>query len=78
MFSERTHNWAKIFELLTGTMKAIAIVLMPEARAASLDERRLPSTGPQVRSYRTSVHQPTLETQREWAVANARIASLNR
>jgi hypothetical protein len=71
MFSERIHNWAKIFELLTGTMKAIAIVLIPEAGA-------LHSTGPQVRSYRTSVHQPTLETQREWAVANARIASLNR
>ena len=71
MFSERLHNWAKIFELLTGTMKAIAIVLIPEAGA-------LHSTGPRVRSYRTSVHQPTLETQREWAVANARIVSLNR
>lgn len=71
MFSERIHNWAKIFELFTGTMKAIAIATVPETDA-------LRSTGPRARSYRTSVHQSTPETQREWAMANVRIVSLNR
>jgi hypothetical protein len=71
MFSERIHNWAKIFELFTGTMKAIAIGVIPETGA-------LQSTGPQARSYRTSVHQSALETQREWAMVNARIATVNR
>ena len=72
MFSERLHNWAKIFELFTGTMKGIATdVVIFEAKA-------LRSTGPQATSYRTSVHQSAHETQREWARATARIASLNR
>jgi hypothetical protein len=71
MFSERIHNWAKILELFTGAMNAIAIGVIPETSA-------LQSTGPQARSYRASVHQSALETQREWAMANARIASLNR
>lgn len=71
MFSERIHNWAKIFELFTGAMKAIAIGMIPETGA-------LQSTGPQARSYRTSVHESAYETQREWAMANARIASVNR
>jgi len=71
MFSERIHNWAKIFELFTGTMKAVAMGVIPETGA-------LHSTGPQARSYRTSVHHLALETQREWAMANARIASVNR
>jgi len=71
MFSERMHNWAKIFELFTGAMNAIAIGVIPEKGA-------LRSTGQQARSYRTSALQSTLESQREWAMANARIVSLNR
>jgi cytolysin (calcineurin-like family phosphatase) len=69
MFSERVYNWAKMFELFTGTMKAIAIGLILETDA-------LRSTQPQARSYRTSVHQSAPETQREWAMVNARIFRL--
>jgi hypothetical protein len=71
MFSERMHNWAKIFELFTGAMNAIAIGVMLQTGA-------LRSTGPQARMYRTSVLRSSIESQREWAMANARIVSLNR
>lgn len=33
MFSEKVHNWAKIFELFTDAMKAIAIGIIPETGA---------------------------------------------
>jgi len=71
MFSEWIHNGAKMFELFTGTLNAIAIGLIAETGA-------LRSTGSRSGSYRQSVHQLTPEAQREWAMANARIVSLNR
>lgn len=71
MFSEKLHNWAKIFELFTGAMKVIAIGMIPETGA-------LQPTQPQPRSYSTSVHPSASEAQREWAMANVRIANVNR
>jgi hypothetical protein len=71
MFSERINNWAKIFGLFAGTMRAIAIGALPGTGA-------LHSTGPQGRSYEPSARRSALETQRDWAMANARLASANR
>jgi hypothetical protein len=72
MFSERIHNWGRIFELFTGAMRAIAIsIVIPETNG-------LQSAGPHARSYGTALHQSAHETQSEWAMANVRLANVNR
>jgi hypothetical protein len=63
-------NWAKMIDFLTCAVKAIST-------HATADTNALRSTGPYPRSYKTSVHEVSLETQRERAMANLR-ANLNR
>jgi len=71
MFSERIHNWGRIFELFTGAIRAVAIgVVIPETSGLQSAEH--------AKSYGRALHQSVHETQSEWAMANVRLASVNR